>query len=111
MLLPFKKGAFHLALQAGADVLPVVAENYSKVLNLKAKRFNAGTIRVKGTYHPVRTEDMQADCLPVLDPISTKGMTPADVSKFSDDTRNKMLQALIEMAADKESLAVKTHAS
>lgn len=48
MLLPFKKGAFHLAVQAGADVLPVVAENYSKVLNLKAKRFNAGTIRVKG---------------------------------------------------------------
>lgn len=48
MLLPFKKGAFHLAVQAGADVLPVVAENYSKVLNVKARRFNAGTIRVKG---------------------------------------------------------------
>ena len=51
MLLPFKKGAFHLAVQAGVDVLPVVAENYSKVLNLKAKRFNAGTIRVKGKSH------------------------------------------------------------
>ena len=48
MLLPFKKGAFHLAIQAGAPVLPVVAENYSKVLNVKAKRFNSGTIRVKG---------------------------------------------------------------
>ena len=48
MLLPFKKGAFHLAVQAGADVCPVVAENYSRVLNLKAKRFNTGTIRVKG---------------------------------------------------------------
>jgi lysophosphatidate acyltransferase len=48
MLLPFKKGAFHLAVQAGVDILPVVAENYSQILNLKAKRFNAGTIRVKG---------------------------------------------------------------
>ena len=48
VLLPFKKGAFHLAVQAGADLLPVVAENYSKVLNVKAKRFEAGTIRVKG---------------------------------------------------------------
>lgn len=50
MLLPFKKGAFHLAVQAGADILPVVAENYSQVLNVKAKRFNAGTIRVKGKF-------------------------------------------------------------
>lgn len=48
MLLPFKKGAFHLAVQAGVPIVPVVAENYSRVLNIKAKRFNAGTIRVKG---------------------------------------------------------------
>lgn len=48
VLLPFKKGAFHLAVQAGVDILPVVAENYSRVLNVKALRFNAGTIRVKG---------------------------------------------------------------
>ncbi|RMZ74954.1 hypothetical protein DV737_g5573, partial [Chaetothyriales sp. CBS 132003] len=47
-LLPFKKGAFHLAVQSGADILPVVAENYSRVLNIKARRFNSGTIRVKG---------------------------------------------------------------
>jgi len=56
-LLPFKKGAFHLAVQAGVDILPVVAENYSKVLNVKAKRFNSGTIRIKGKYsqHQPRT--------------------------------------------------------
>ena len=47
-LLPFKKGAFHLAVQAGVDILPVVAENYSKVLSVRRKTFNAGTIRVKG---------------------------------------------------------------
>ena len=52
MLLPFKKGAFHLAVQAGVDILPVVAENYSSVLSVKAKRFNSGTIRVKGTASP-----------------------------------------------------------
>jgi lysophosphatidate acyltransferase len=48
VLLPFKKGAFHLAVQAGVDILPVVVENYSRVLNIRAKRFNSGTIRVKG---------------------------------------------------------------
>jgi lysophosphatidate acyltransferase len=48
VLLPFKKGAFHLAVQAGVDILPVVVENYSRVLNIRAMRFNSGTIRVKG---------------------------------------------------------------
>lgn len=47
-LLPFKKGGFHLAVQSGADILPVVAENYSSVVNVKAKRLKSGTIRVKG---------------------------------------------------------------
>jgi lysophosphatidate acyltransferase len=48
MLLPFKKGAFHLAVQAGVPIVPIVAENYSRVLNVKARRFDSGTIRVKG---------------------------------------------------------------
>lgn len=48
VLLPFKKGAFHLAVQAGVDIVPAVAENYSRVLNVKARRFNSGTIRIKG---------------------------------------------------------------
>jgi lysophosphatidate acyltransferase len=52
MLLPFKKGAFHLAVQGGVDIVPIVAENYSAVLSPKLKRFNAGTIRVKGRMHP-----------------------------------------------------------
>lgn len=48
MLLPFKKGAFHLAVQSGVPIVPIVAENYSAVLSPRARRFNAGTIRVKG---------------------------------------------------------------
>jgi lysophosphatidate acyltransferase len=52
VLLPFKKGAFHLAVQAGVDILPVVVENYSRVLNVKARRFNSGTVRVKGMCLP-----------------------------------------------------------
>ena len=48
MLLPFKKGAFHLAIQAGVPIVPIVAENYNHILNVKARSFNTGTIRVKG---------------------------------------------------------------
>lgn len=47
-MLPFKKGAFHLAIQAGAPIVPVVVENYSHVLYVQGWRFNSGIIRVKG---------------------------------------------------------------
>jgi lysophosphatidate acyltransferase len=47
-LLPFKKGAFHLAVQAGVDIVPVVTENYAHILSIRALRFNAGSIKVKG---------------------------------------------------------------
>jgi len=46
-MLPLKKGAFHLAVQAQVPIIPVVIQNYSHVLNLKEKRFDAGTIKIK----------------------------------------------------------------
>lgn len=48
-LLPFKKGAFHLAVKAGVPIVPIVTENYSHILSPRALRFNAGSIKVKGT--------------------------------------------------------------
>lgn len=51
MLLPFKKGAFHLAVKAGVPIVPVVAENYSHVLSPRNLRFNAGSIKIKGESH------------------------------------------------------------
>jgi len=46
-LLPFKKGAFHLAVQAQVPIVPVVVANYSNILNIKAKIFNAGKVPVR----------------------------------------------------------------
>jgi lysophosphatidate acyltransferase len=46
-LLPFKKGAFHLALQAGVPIVPVVVQNYAHVLHLQDRTFEPGTIKVK----------------------------------------------------------------
>jgi lysophosphatidate acyltransferase len=48
-LLQFKKGAFHLAVKAGVPIVPVVTENYAHVLNIRALRFNSGSIKVKGS--------------------------------------------------------------
>jgi lysophosphatidate acyltransferase len=46
-LLPFKMGAFHLALQAKVPIVPVVCENYYRLYDSKT-RFESGTIRLKG---------------------------------------------------------------
>lgn len=58
----FKKGAFHLAVQAGVDVVPVVCANYWGVLSVREQRFRAGRIPVKSTYriltlHPSQTRE------------------------------------------------------
>jgi len=50
-LLPFKKGAFHLAVQAKVPIVPVVVANYAHVLNLKTWTFRSGSVPVKGI-HP-----------------------------------------------------------
>jgi lysophosphatidate acyltransferase len=58
MLLPFKKGAFHLAVQAGVPIVPVVVANYSDVLYVKDRKFKSGVIPVKGrtmSFVPQRT--------------------------------------------------------
>lgn len=46
-LLPFKKGAFHLAVQSGCPIIPVVCENYSKLVK-KNKYWNRGTLKLQG---------------------------------------------------------------
>ncbi len=45
-LRPFKKGAFHLAIQAGLPLVPVVAENYWNLYHKGHAEF--GTLRVRG---------------------------------------------------------------
>ncbi|RPB02094.1 1-acylglycerol-3-phosphate O [Choiromyces venosus 120613-1] len=76
-LLPFKKGAFHLAIQAGVPIVPVVVANYSHVLHLQERTFEPGVINVK-----------------VLDPIDTKGLTVDDVDALVLSTRENMLKEL-----------------
>ncbi|KAG5297814.1 1-acylglycerol-3-phosphate acyltransferase [Histoplasma ohiense] len=80
VLLPFKKGAFHLAIKAGVDIVPIVAENYAHLLDAKKLRFEAGTIRVK-----------------VLPPLSTKNLQSSDVDELTKKARESMLVVLQDM--------------
>ncbi|KND87991.1 putative 1-acyl-sn-glycerol-3-phosphate acyltransferase [Tolypocladium ophioglossoides CBS 100239] len=81
-LLPFKKGAFHLAVQAGVPIVPCVVANYSHVLYLKNMVFTSGSIPIK-----------------VLDPIPTTGLTSADVDDLARETRDVMLKELVALSA------------
>jgi lysophosphatidate acyltransferase len=76
-LLPFKKGAFHLAVQAQVPILPIVCANYANVLSIKRKVFNSGTILVS-----------------VLDPVSTEGLEAKDVDVLAKRIRDSMLAEL-----------------
>lgn len=79
-LLPFKKGGFHLAIQAQVPIVPVVCANYEHILNLKQLKFVGGRI-------PVR----------ILKAIPTKGLTAADVPHLVEQVRSDMLAALREL--------------
>ncbi|WWC57935.1 uncharacterized protein I303_100470 [Kwoniella dejecticola CBS 10117] len=79
-LLPFKKGAFHLAVQAQVPIVPVVVENYHRLFDGRS-RFESGSLKIK-----------------VLPPIPTIGLTASDVTQLSEDTREKMLSTLRDIS-------------
>ena len=98
-LLPFKKGAFHLAIQAQIPIVPIVCENYYHLANFN---FNKNEGDGKGS----RFERGQLG-LKVLDPISTEGLTSDDVQELIDYTHAYMLHSLQELSANSTSLTNK----
>ncbi|XP_023673757.1 1-acyl-sn-glycerol-3-phosphate acyltransferase beta isoform X1 [Paramormyrops kingsleyae] len=80
-LLPFKKGAFHLAIQAQAPIVPVVFSSYSNFYLRKEKQFKSGTIRLK-----------------ILPKIETKGLTSDDVATLCDKSYAVMRSAFLEVS-------------
>ncbi len=78
-LLEFKKGGFHVALDAGMPILPVVVSQYD-FFDIRTRRFECGGAVVK-----------------VLRPIETDGYDKenmADLIKLTRDTMTKELVAI-----------------
>ncbi|XP_065067918.1 1-acyl-sn-glycerol-3-phosphate acyltransferase alpha-like [Rhopilema esculentum] len=82
-MLPFKKGGFHLAIEAQIPVVPVVVGNCRNFIDIPNKIFNSGILRVK-----------------VLQPIETTGMTKDDVTKLTNSCRDLMLKEYAQMMED-----------
>ena len=81
-LLPFKDGAFHLAIKAGVPVLPIAIAGTREMRPKGSKWF--------GKAHA---------CAKILDPIPTTGMSAGDVAKLRDRTRDTISGALPELRA------------
>lgn len=99
-LLPFKKGAFHLAVQAGVPIVPVVCENYWRLYRNGV--FDSGVLKIKGAlpgfiHLGIRLTTNVSNS--VLPPISTTDLTTDDVGALAARVREQMLAALHEISA------------
>lgn len=96
-MLPFKKGAFHLAKQAQIDVVPIVVSNTSTIFHSKSKTFNSGVITID-----------------VLPPVPTKGIETKDqLDDLVVEVRKSMLESLQRIGyskTDSKSVPVKSPA-
>lgn len=81
-LLPFKKGAFYMAIQSGAPVVPIVCSKLERLVNFEHRYARSGNMVIRA-----------------LPPIPTTGMANDRVESLMDDARNRMLAALVEVSA------------
>ena len=100
-LLPFKKGAFHLAVQAGVPIVPVVCENYWRLYRKGV--FESGVLKIKGagsSIPPLMLNLLTSyvHSMIVLPPISTADLTTDDVPALAARVRELMLAALREIS-------------
>src|SRR5690349_11829276 len=74
---PFKKGAFHVAMEAGVPIVPIVIRNSGELMWRSARTIHSGTVQVA-----------------VLPPIPTTGWTSEDLDKRVEEVRGQYLATL-----------------
>jgi putative phosphoserine phosphatase / 1-acylglycerol-3-phosphate O-acyltransferase len=76
-LLPFKKGAFHLAAQAGVPIIPIVIRNAGEVIRSHVAFVRPGTVEVA-----------------ILDPIDVSSWRPDALDQHIEQLRQLYLDTL-----------------
>ncbi len=76
-LAPFKKGGFHMAMQVGVPIIPVVIHNASDIAPKGDFVFKPGTVHVE-----------------VLPPVDTSDWTTTNMNEQVNLVRNQFLKAL-----------------
>jgi putative phosphoserine phosphatase/1-acylglycerol-3-phosphate O-acyltransferase len=77
----FKKGAFHIAMQAGVPVVPIVIRNAGEVMWRGSQTLHGGTVEVQ-----------------VLPPVDTRDWSPETIDEHVAYVRGLYLEALAEPA-------------
>ncbi|XP_003211691.2 1-acyl-sn-glycerol-3-phosphate acyltransferase alpha-like [Meleagris gallopavo] len=75
-MLPFKRGAFQLAVRAQIPIVPVVISSYNSFYSQKEKRFTSGTSTIQ-----------------ILPAVETVGLSSDDVPKLTEQIRDSMMSA------------------
>lgn len=86
-LLPFKKGAFYMGVQAQVPIVPIVCSRLSRLVSFHDKFARSGTIVIR-----------------VLPPVITQGLGMPDVERILNETHSKMLAAQREVSIQAEAL-------
>ncbi|WP_028936880.1 HAD-IB family hydrolase [Pseudonocardia spinosispora] len=74
---PFKKGAFHIAMQAGVPIVPIVMRNAGEVMWRGAQAIRSGTVEVA-----------------VLPPVDTSGWQAKTVTEHAKQVRDMFVETL-----------------
>lgn len=81
-LLPFKKGAFHIAFAKGIPIIPVVCSSLKGIAVWERFELAGGRVIIK-----------------VLDPIETKGVPVTEMNSLIEKVRNQMQLELNQLNA------------
>jgi HAD superfamily hydrolase (TIGR01490 family) len=79
---PFKKGGFHVAMQAGVPIVPIVIRNSGELMWRGATMIHAGTVQIA-----------------VLPPVATDGWDVADLDEHVHEVRGQYLATLANWPA------------
>jgi 1-acyl-sn-glycerol-3-phosphate acyltransferase len=90
-LLPFKKGAFLMAIDAGVPVVPVSVSGASRIMPKGQIKIHPSTVHI--TVH---------------DPINTEGYSKENLAEIMETTRSRILSGLSEEEISLHRLAVNT---
>uniref|UniRef100_A0ACB8ETV8 Uncharacterized protein n=1 Tax=Sphaerodactylus townsendi TaxID=933632 RepID=A0ACB8ETV8_9SAUR len=82
-LLPFKRGAFHVAVQAQVPIIPVVISSYQDFYSSKKKMFTAGKLKIR-----------------ILPKVETEDLGPEDIPALIDNIRERMQETYNEICEE-----------
>ncbi|NXF30717.1 PLCA acyltransferase, partial [Nyctibius bracteatus] len=80
-MLPFKRGAFQLAVRAQVPIIPIVISSYNNFYNRKEKRFTPGKCIIQ-----------------ILPEVETLGLGSNDVPKLTEEVRDSMITTYQEIS-------------